>query len=57
MNRYAHTWPTAMALVADGRVDAAAIVTHHFPLAATADALMLAKTEPKSMKAIIHPQR
>lgn len=56
VNRYAHTWPTAMALVADGRVDAAAIVTHHFGLSETAEALMLAKTEPNSMKAIIRPQ-
>jgi L-iditol 2-dehydrogenase len=57
VNRYAHTWPTAMALVASGRVDAASIVTHHFPLDGTVDALMLAKTEPNSMKAVIHPQR
>ncbi|MGF6824607.1 L-iditol 2-dehydrogenase [Microbacterium sp. ZKA21] len=56
VNRYAHTWPTAMALVADGRVDAAAIVTHHYGLSETAEALMLAKTEPNSMKAIIRPQ-
>ena len=56
VNRYAHTWPTAMALVADGRVDAAAIVTHHFGLSETAEALMLAKTEPNSMKAVIRPQ-
>ncbi|WP_308291824.1 NAD(P)-dependent alcohol dehydrogenase [Microbacterium jejuense] len=57
VNRYAHTWPTAMALVASGRVDAASIVTHHFPLDGTADALLLARTEPNSMKAVIHPQR
>lgn len=56
VNRYAHTWPTAMALVADGRVDAAAIVTHHFGLSETAEALMLAKTEPNSMKAVIRPR-
>jgi L-iditol 2-dehydrogenase len=56
VNRYAHTWPTAMALVASGRVDAASIVTHHFPLGETAEALLLAKNEPRSMKAVIHPQ-
>jgi L-iditol 2-dehydrogenase len=56
VNRYSHTWPTAMALVADGRVDVAGIVTHHFPLSQTADALMLGKRVPDSMKAIIHPQ-
>lgn len=57
VNRYAHTWPTAMALVASGRVDAGAIVTHHFGLDDTAEALMLAANEPRSMKAVIHPQR
>lgn len=57
VNRYAHTWPTAMALVASGRVDATALVTHHFALEQTAEALMLAKTEPRSMKAVIHPQQ
>lgn len=56
VNRYAHTWPTALALVADGRVDAAGIVTHHFPLAQTADALLLGRMVPDSVKAIIHPQ-
>lgn len=56
VNRYAHTWPTAMALVADGRVDVAGIVTHHFPLSQTADALMLGKSVPDSVKAIIQPQ-
>lgn len=57
VHRYAHTWPTALALVADGRVDVSSIVTHHFDLAGTAEALMLAKTAPDSVKAIIHPQR
>jgi L-iditol 2-dehydrogenase len=57
VNRYAHTWPTAMALVASGRVNATALVTHHFALEQTAEALMLAKTEPRSMKAVIHPQQ
>jgi L-iditol 2-dehydrogenase len=56
VNRYSHTWPTAMALVADGRVDVAGIVTHHFPLAQAEDALMLGKVAPDSMKAIIQPQ-
>ncbi|MGX5769241.1 NAD(P)-dependent alcohol dehydrogenase [Microbacterium trichothecenolyticum] len=56
VNRYAHTWPTAMALVASGRVDAASIVTHRFALEQTADALLLAKREPRSMKAVVHPQ-
>lgn len=57
VNRYAHTWPTAIELIASGRVDAAAIVTHHFGLAETEDAITLAARVPDSMKAIIHPQR
>lgn len=57
VNRYAHTWPTAMALVADGRVDVRSIVTHHFALAQTEQALLLGRTDAASLKAIVHPQR
>jgi L-iditol 2-dehydrogenase len=57
VNRYAHTWPIAIDLVSSGRVDVAPLVTHHFPLAETADALMLGKSVPDSIKAVIHPQR
>jgi L-iditol 2-dehydrogenase len=56
VNRYAHTWPTAIDLVASGRVDVASLVTHRFPLDETADALMLAKHVPDSVKAVITPQ-
>jgi L-iditol 2-dehydrogenase len=56
VNRYAHTWPTAIALVASGRVDVKSIITHRFPLAETEDAITLAKHVPDSMKAVIHPQ-
>jgi len=56
VNRYAHTWPTAIALVSSGRVDVASLVTHRFALADTAEALMLAKHVPDSMKAMITPQ-
>jgi L-iditol 2-dehydrogenase len=57
VNRYAHTWPTAISLVSSGRVDVASIVTHRFGLDETAEALMLAKHVPDSMKAVIAPQR
>lgn len=57
VNRYAHTWPTAISLISSGRVNAAAVITHHFPLAATQDALLLSRTVSDSLKAIIHPQR
>ncbi|WP_308467032.1 NAD(P)-dependent alcohol dehydrogenase [Rathayibacter soli] len=55
VNRYAHTWPSAIALVASGRVDVAPLVTHHFGLDGTADALLLARNVPNSIKAIVHP--
>ncbi len=57
VNRYAHTWPVAIDLVSSGRVDVASLVTHRFTLEETADALMLAKHVPDSVKAIISPQQ
>lgn len=57
VHRYAHTWPTAISMISSGQVDAASIVTHRFPLDRTAEALMLSKQVPDSMKAIIEPQR
>jgi len=57
VNRYAHTWPTAIALVASGRVDVASLVTHRFPLDQAETALMNARNEPSSIKSIVEPQR
>lgn len=57
VNRYAHTWPLAIELVASGRVDVASLVTHRFPLDQTADAIMLARNVPDSVKAVITPQQ
>jgi L-iditol 2-dehydrogenase len=56
VNRYAHTWPTAIHLVARRRVDVASLVTHRFPLDKTADALMLAQHVRDSVKTMITPQ-
>jgi L-iditol 2-dehydrogenase len=56
VNRYAHTWPIAIELISSGRVDVDSLVTHRFALDQTADALMLAKSVPDSVKAIIAPQ-
>ena len=57
VNRYAHTWPTAIALISGGRVDVSAMVTQRFRLDQTEDALLNAKHEPASMKAMIAPQQ
>lgn len=56
VNRYNHTWPLAIELVASGRIDVAPLVTHHFPLAEAADALTLSSRVSDSVKAVIHPQ-
>lgn len=55
VNRYAHTWPTAIALVSSGRVDVDSLVTHRFDLADTEAALTLAGDIPDSMKAVVYP--
>ncbi len=55
VNRYAHTWPTAIALVASGRIRMAQLVTHRFELAESAAALMVGQTEEESVKAVIYP--
>lgn len=57
VNRYNHTWPLAIELVASGRIDVAPLVTHHFGLAEAADALTLGSRVTDSVKAVIHPQR
>jgi L-iditol 2-dehydrogenase len=55
--RYANTWPTATALVSAGRVDLDTLVTGHYPLSASEDALNAAQQDPRSVKAVINPQR
>lgn len=57
VNRYNHTWPLAIELVSTGRIDVSPLVTHHFPLAETADALTLGSRVQDSVKAVIHPQQ
>jgi L-iditol 2-dehydrogenase len=57
VNRYNHTWPLAIELVSSGRVNLKRLVTHHFPLAESAEALTLASRVPDSIKAVIHPQQ
>lgn len=54
--RYANTWPTAIDLVATGRVDLDRLVTGSFTLAQAELALTASQTDPTSVKAVVHPQ-
>jgi L-iditol 2-dehydrogenase len=53
--RYANTYPTAIGLVAAGRVDVEAIVTGHYPLEEAEKALQAGRRDPESVKAVIVP--
>lgn len=55
--RYANTWPSAIALVAAGAIRLDHLVTGHFALERTAEALTAAGTDPRAIKSIIHPQQ
>ncbi|GAB3602972.1 NAD(P)-dependent alcohol dehydrogenase [Microbacterium aureliae] len=54
--RYANTWPTAIALVADGRVDLDAMVTGTFPLDEVSAALH-STADPDTIKSVVVPSR
>jgi L-iditol 2-dehydrogenase len=54
--RYANTWPTAIDLVATGRVDLDRLVTSTFALADVQHALTAARDDPRSVKAVVLPQ-
>lgn len=56
VNRYAHTWPTAIELVDTGRIEVAHLVTHRFPLARTSEALLASRTHDDAIKAVVNPQ-
>lgn len=45
VNRYCNTFPTAIALLASGRLDVSALVTHRFPFANVVDAFEHASTK------------
>ncbi|MFI9358897.1 NAD(P)-dependent alcohol dehydrogenase [Streptomyces lydicus] len=55
--RYAHTWPTAMALVASGAVRLDSLVSHGYGLAQAEHALTVATRDETAVKAVIYPQR
>jgi L-iditol 2-dehydrogenase len=54
--RYANTWPTAIALVAAGRVDLDRLVTGTYGLDQAADALTAGRRDLQSVKVVVHPQ-
>jgi L-iditol 2-dehydrogenase len=54
--RYAGTWPTAISLVAAGRVDLDRLVTGTYGLDETEAALTAGRRDPRSVKAVVHPQ-
>jgi L-iditol 2-dehydrogenase len=52
--RYANCYPTAIALTAGGRVDVKSLVTHHFPLSETPNALRFAdEAKSEALKVIV----
>ncbi|MEU9448971.1 alcohol dehydrogenase catalytic domain-containing protein [Streptomyces sp. NPDC048277] len=53
--RYAHAFPSALALAADGRVDLAALRTGSYPLDRAADALRAPVVDPAHLKVVIRP--
>jgi L-iditol 2-dehydrogenase len=53
--RYANTYPTALALLAAGVVQVDPVVTHEFPLHRTEEALLVGRTDPTALKAIVRP--
>jgi L-iditol 2-dehydrogenase len=53
--RYAHTWPTAIALGASGRVELDRLVTGHYGLDDVPEALTVARTDPHTVKPVVRP--
>jgi L-iditol 2-dehydrogenase len=54
--RYVNTWPTAIRLMSEGKVDVSGIFTHHFGLQQTKQALLAASQIEGCFKAIVYPQ-
>ncbi len=53
--RYANTWPTAIELVASGKVDLDAMVTGHFGLDEVEAALRAGREDPTAVKVMVCP--
>jgi L-iditol 2-dehydrogenase len=55
--RYANTYPTAIDLVAQGRVDVEAIITGRYGLDEAEAALNAGREDPANVKAMVVPRR
>jgi L-iditol 2-dehydrogenase len=55
--RYAHTWPTAIALASSGAVELDRLVTSHHGLEQVPEALSAARLDPATIKPVVHPGR
>lgn len=53
--RYVNTWPTAIDLIATGKIEVKSLVTGRFGLDNVEDALLKAKTDPTAIKSMIIP--
>jgi len=53
--RYAHTWPTAIALAASGRVALDPLVTGHYGLDQVEQALTVTRSDPLAIKPVVRP--
>ncbi len=52
--RYANCYPSAIALTAAGRIDVKSLVTHHFPLSHTSEALRFAdEAKSEALKVMV----
>jgi len=54
--RYAGTWPTAIALIASGRIDLDRLVTGTYRLDQVQQALTAGRRDQQSVKVMVHPQ-
>ena len=55
--RYANTWPTAIALVASGRIDLDRLQTGSYGLDQVEEALTAGRRDAHAIKVIVHPTR
>jgi L-iditol 2-dehydrogenase len=51
--RYVNTYPTAIALVAGGRVQLGSLVSRHYPLEEAEQALKATRSDPENIKSIV----